>query len=201
MILSILIPTIPSRGDMLNLLLKDVEFQKGALEFPDEIEVLIDNDLEFLNGGKSIGKKRNDLVQKATGKYLCFLDDDDIIAPNYLAEIIKATETGKDCYTFNSLFKNDFYFAFIQMSFLNKENEQASPNGIIKRAVWHICPVLSSIAKTEEFENINSSEDWDWMQRVLPKLKTSDHIDMILHQYNHYESISESDKILKDGHK
>lgn len=179
-------------------LLKQVELVK---EFAP-VEILVDNDKEFLNGGKSIGEKRNSLVQDASGKYLCFLDDDDIVAPNYIETIVRsAMESEVDSYTFNSLFKNDYYFAFIEMSFMNKENEQASPNGIIKRTLWHICPILSSIAKTEKFSNINSAEDWEWVERILPKIKTSEHINMILHQYNHYNDVSESDKILQHGHK
>lgn len=202
-ILSVLMPTLPERSEKFNALKENLQQQilKCQNENFGGVEILDNPEKRFLNGGPSIGKKRDWLVQQATGEYVCFLDDDDNVADNYIYEVLKMCQGGKDAYTFNSRFKNDFYTATIQMSHDNKQNEQAAPNKIVKRTVWHVCAIRAIIAKSERFSDINHNEDWNWMSRVLPKIKTSDHIDMILHEYNHFENQSEADKILKNGFK
>ena len=78
--LSILILSIPSRIDQLQKLVAKLENQ-----FDDdsvEIVSLVDN--------KSfhIYEKRNELLKMARGKYICFLDDDDMIADTYIPSIL-----------------------------------------------------------------------------------------------------------------
>lgn len=201
MILSILIPTIPDRREKLKLLLGELYKQIGALVVNHSllglVEVLVDDRPKFLDGGPSIGQKRQDLVQRATGKFSALLDDDEWIAPNYIETFVRACHEGKDIVTFNCLFKNDTYWTLINMSLQNETNEEANPNGIIKRRPWHVCPVLSEIAKSEQYDNINHNEDWSYMEKILPKIQTEYHINMILTQYNHSEEGSEADKILK----
>ena len=201
-LLSILMPTIPSRKNVFNVLHSELINQREAIEGGCEsVEILIDDSERFLEGGKSIGQKRDSLVQRASGKYLCFLDDDDWVFPNYLMELSNACLGGYDSYTFNLLYFCNFFTSIIEMSFENKENEQVKPDGIIKRTIWHICPILSSIAKTERFQSINYDEDWRWLKLIIPKIKTSVHLDMILHQYNDFSKSSEAIKIFKHGYK
>lgn len=87
-ILSILTCTIPERVDRWVKLSQMVFNQQRDLHTNHPslgmVEHLNDTTKAFLNGGLSIGKKREQLVEQATGKYLCFLDDDEDIAPNYI---------------------------------------------------------------------------------------------------------------------
>ena len=198
MILSILIPSIPERALQLYTLLQNLNIQKDKLakDHPTigGIEILFDSSDKFLAGGKSVGQKRNDLVQSATGDYLCFLDDDDEVAPNYVETLVRAMAHGSDIITFNSLFKCDTYWTIIDMS-LSNENEQATPFRIVKRNAWHICPMKTELAKKHQFSNKNNAEDWDWMQRVLGGVFTEYKLNVILHQYNHFANISAVDEI------
>lgn len=196
--LSILIPSIPEREHLLNKLLSNLHSQIDYINEVHpaigEIEILIDNSDKFLNGGKTVGEKRDFLVQKAVGDYLCFLDDDDEVPFNYCETLLRAMAKDVDVITFNSLFKCDTYWSLIDMSIKNK-NKEATPNGVTKRSAWHICPIRSIIAKKHRFNKINNAEDWDWMERVLSDIKTEHKLKIILHQYNHFKSISAVDEI------
>ncbi len=200
-LLSILMPTIPERSRSFQLLRASVESQIKDIGAEAYIEVLVDDTKRFLEGGKSIGQKRDDLVQSANGMYCCFLDDDDEIFPNYVRELFYACKGGLDSYTFKQLYRCDKYSAVVEMSFDNKVNEQVAPNGVIKRTIWHTCAIRTDIAKTERFSGKNYDEDWDWLKRIIPKINTSEHINMILHQYNDIKGGSEATKIINNGHK
>jgi len=196
--LSILIPSIPDRVEYLDKLVKHLDKQNEYVNrvHPSlgEVELVIDNSVSYLNGGKTVGQKRDDLVQRATGEYLCFLDDDDEVPSNYLEELLRGASWNFDVVTFKSIFKCDTYWATIDMSLGNPNNE-ATPHGVVRRNAWHICPMRSEIAKKHRFTDKNNAEDWDWMERVLTEVHTEKHIDMILHQYNHFAAVSEVDKI------
>lgn len=203
-ILSILIPTIPERQDKFLALFDKVTGQRVDMTYYHPslgvVQVLHDLGKKFLDGGLSIGKKRESLVQRAEGKYLCFLDDDEDIAPNYVETLVRLCQLDTDVVTFRNLTKTDFYWTVVDMSLKNPVNEEATPERIVKRKPWHICPVRSEYAKKYQFENSNYGEDWKWFEQVLKHCDTEAHTDAILHVYNHSAKTSESDKIIKAGY-
>lgn len=199
-ILSILIPTIPERGkiftELFNEVHKQVAYMATVHPTLGEIEVLVDDSKRFLDGGLSIGKKREALVHRASGKYLCFLDDDESIAPNYVEVLVRLCQVNRDICTFSSLAKLDNFWMVVDMSMIWPHNEQARPGGI-HRKPWHICPVRSSIAKKHSFPDNNYGEDWGWMEKVLKDCRTeAAGFPQIIHQYNHSSKHSEADKII-----
>lgn len=166
------------------------------------IEVLFDDSPSFLDGGRSIGNKRNVLRQKAIGKYSIFLDDDELIAPNYIETIVKLCQEDKDVITFRCLYKDDNYWSLLDMSLDNKVNQQTNPNEIIRRTVWHVCAIKTEYTLKENFnDELNHNEDYTWIEKVMKYLKTESHSNSILLQYNHSVEGSEADKILKQGYK
>lgn len=202
MILSILIPSIPERREQLTGLLTELYTQQLLLtrQHPSlgSVEILVDDSQRFLDGGLSIGAKRDLLLQRASGKYLCFLDDDDTPTPNYMEQLVRLCNEGKDIVTFRSLIKNDHYWGLIDMQLATSQNTEVSPHGTTPRTPWHICPILAEHAKQEPFSStLNHNEDWDWMERVLRRVSSEAHSDMILTQYNHSELGSEADRIVK----
>jgi glycosyltransferase involved in cell wall biosynthesis len=81
-LLSCLIPTIPERRTtFLPRFLTELERQTAGL--PVEILTFYDNQQ------RSVGEKRNTLLREAKGKYIVYLDDDDEIAPDFIAEIME----------------------------------------------------------------------------------------------------------------
>jgi glycosyltransferase involved in cell wall biosynthesis len=198
-VLSILIPSIPSRYGILSKLATELYRQKLYMQTVHptlgEIEIVIDGSERFLDGGLSIGKKREKLVNAANGKYLCFLDDDESIAPNYMELLVRMCNENKDVCTFWSIAKLDNYWGLVDMSLAYPDNEELSANRIARRRAWHISPVRSKFAKLHTFDDINYGEDWKWFEQVLKHCETEAHSTAILHQYNHSAQTSEADKI------
>jgi hypothetical protein len=204
-ILSVLIPTTPERRDMFDPLFSELMRQDTYMSTfhssLGEIEILVDDEKKFLDGGPSIGEKCNNLVQRATGKYLCRLDSDDWIAPNYLETIVRLCQFNSDIVTFNSLVKTEGYWTVVSMRHnYIYGNEEATPGKTVNREPWPCCPIRSELAKQFKFENINYGEDWNWMKQVLNVCQSSEYTTYILHEYRH-GAHSEADKIINAGHK
>lgn len=197
-ILSILIPSIPKRKYKLDALLIELTEQIEALkqhEMLGIVEVIFDDSKSFLEGGLSIGKKRQSLVKLANGKYLCFLDDDESIAPNYVESLLRLCNFDLDICTFRAISKLEASWGLVDMRLAYKFNDQFSPEFTIRRMPFHICPVRSKFAKLYEFEDISNAEDSKWIEQVLQHCTTEAHTDKILFQYNHNSQNSEADKI------
>jgi len=203
--LSILTPSIPERYDKWIALSQEVYLQTSALHGAHptlgQVQHLSDTGDSFLNGGLSIGKKRQKLVEQAEGKYLCFLDDDDEIAPNYVETLVRMCIKNKDVVTFRNFTTTDFYWTLIDMSLHHKQDEEATPERIVKRRPWHICPVRSRFAKQFQFPDINYYEDSVWVDNVFRLCRTEEHTDQILSSYRHSSKTSEADKIIRESMK
>jgi hypothetical protein len=198
-ILSILIPTIPERVDMFtalyNKLHRQLEYMQTFHASMGHIEILVNSDKRFLEGGPSIGKKREELVKRAEGKYLCFLDDDEDIADNYLETLVRLCHRDADVVTFRSFAKLKNYWCLIDMG-LHYPNDQANPNYTVRRSPWHVCPVRSYFAKLYSFSDINYGEDWLYFEQVLKHCTTEAKTEAIIHSYQHGDH-SEADKIVQ----
>lgn len=199
-ILSILIPTIPERSNMFALLynevIKQIVYMDTVHQSLGKIQVLIDDAPRFLDGGPSIGKKREALVKRAEGKYLCFLDDDESIAPNYVETLVRLCQHDRDVCTFRNISKMDNFWMVVEMG-IHYPNDQASSMFMIRRKPWHICPVRSLFAKLHPFEDSNYGEDFTWMDKVLAHCTNEAKSESVIHQYNYSSKTSEADKIMK----
>ena len=70
--LTIMIASLKAREDLLNRLL-------ARLGSNPSVEILVEID----NGEMSIGNKRQLLLDKSQGKYVCYVDDDDMVVQNF----------------------------------------------------------------------------------------------------------------------
>jgi hypothetical protein len=183
--LSILIPSIPSRFSMLfksyNHILKLCENK--------EIEVLAFTD----NKKRTIGEKRDALVQMSNGKYIMFVDDDDYLLS--IDEIYEATLKDVDVITFRQECTNTDKSKFIVTFGLGNDIEHnCDDNGNYldcKRPPFHVC-AWNSKFKKYRFPNVNYAEDWGWIKQFIDSAKTEVHIDKILLQYNFDPTITEA---------
>ena len=191
MVLSVLIPTTPERVEMFTKLFNEVhkqaEYFRTTHPSLGKIEILVDSSKRFLDGGLSVGKKRESLVQRATGYYLCFLDSDEEVSPDYLETILRMCYQDKDICTFKAMAKLHNFWTVVDMRLAYKHNEQVTPDFTVRRRPWHICAVRSVFAKAFEFSDKNNAEDFEWMDKVLQSCETETHTDKIIFCYRHGE--------------
>lgn len=199
LMLSVLIPSIPDREEMLSALLAKVAVQIRYCQktHPSlgDFEILIDDSNGFLEGGPTIGGKRQGLLESAKGLYVCFLDDDEDISPDYLETLLRLCAQDRDVCTFRSFVKVKDFWSLVDMR-LGNPNEQLTGDKIVKRSPWHVCPVRKTFAEKYKFPETNYGEDFNWFGKVLTHCFNEAHTDRIIHNYNHGDH-SQADKIIK----
>lgn len=161
--LSILIPTIIEREEFFKALTDKLSKQISSNGLDDHVELVHICD----NKKITIGEKRNKLVKRAVGEYICFIDDDDDIADNYvklfyeglvghpevdcLGIVGEITTNGKNPKRFIHSVKYNKYF----------EKER-----VYYRPPNHLNPVRREIAIKYEFPPKNFAEDSSYAVRM-----------------------------------
>jgi len=181
-ILSVLIPSLKNRDVLRERLLRVLEPQLNK-----NIELLIDID----EGEVSIGVKRQRMLEKAKGKYICFVDDDDIVAPDYIELITDALKGGPDCVgihllhyvngkaygkTYHSL-KHDHWW---------QEADPDNPGGFLfYRCPNHLNPVKKEHALKAGYPDLRHGEDKVYSEKLYQYLKTERYISEPIYYYYH----------------
>lgn len=179
-ILSILTPTIRGRESQLAKLQDKIQSQIGTQYGVPIVEHLTLSD----NRARSIGAKRQALVDIARGKYIAFVDDDDDVSGDYVARLLAAAETGADVITFrqraiyNGL-ESEVHFG------INNQDGPFTPGGITIRAPWHVCAWKRERVAGCLFAESNYGEDKIWCLQARKRIRTAHHIDAVLHTYRH----------------
>lgn len=176
--LDILIPTLPNRENFKRRLLENL-WQTGL----EDCQVLTDN-----REGVSIGEKRNDLLNRATADYITFIDDDDLVAPNYIELVFKAIETKPDVVGMNLIMTTDGQNAERSFHTIQCREWFDKPyifqgKKIYFRCPNHLNPVKRELALQVGFPKISMGEDKDYSYRLLPLLKTEEWIDQPIYFY------------------
>lgn len=181
--LSILIPTLKERKGMLDVLLESLHTQIN-----DEAEVLIESD----NRQKTVGEKRNILMNKAQGEWMCFIDDDDRVPSYYIAEIMKGIETNPDCCSLIGRITTD---GKEPKTFIHslKYDSYFEENNIYYRCPNHLNVIRRSIAIKIPFSEKNFGEDTDFALALNKSglLKTEYSIPYIIYYYDYISNKKE----------
>lgn len=184
--LSILICSVQKRLAVFALLAEHLERQAAGK--PVEILWLGDNKT------MSVGEKRNKLVSLAKGEYICFVDDDDWVADDYVTEILHGIEQKPDCVCFNTLYNveggTDVPMHFSVHNILNV-NEPGKPR---IRVPNHLIPIRREFVLATRFLEKSFGEDTDYSLRVRRLLSTEYKIEKILYHYRFSETKSETHK-------
>ena|SRR3990167_6594986 len=185
MLLSILIPSIISRAKELNSLRMELDRQIITAEAIGKVEVITHID----NGEMSIGKKRNELLQKAKGNYVSFFDDDDTPASTYISKILDCIKTGCDNCSMTGVITWDGERPELFEHSIKYNAYKTNETGAIKyeRYPNHLNVIKSKIAKQFSFPEINHGEDTDFATQIFNSglLKKETKIDGILYHYNY----------------
>ena len=181
--LSILIPTIPSRKEMFDKLIKELVRQQT--KYGDLVEILACAE------DKKIGAKRNTLLDHTGGEYLCFIDDDDWVSNTYIDDIFDAIKSSPDCVSLRGVITWDgtnpeiFEHSIKYPAYID---HTMPVNGIkYERYPNHLNAIKSEIAKQFRFPETNFGEDTDWATQIKESglLKKEVYIDKVLYHYQY----------------
>lgn len=178
MILSILICSLTKRYESLKALIK-------TLGFHPRVEILVECD----DGQMSTGAKRNELLKRAIGEYVTFIDDDDMVVPSYISNILDALQVGPDAVGFNGYISTD---GKEQIEWrISKDYEYITKieNGkrVYLRYNNHLSPVKREIALKIGYPDKYFQEDYDYARRLhesgLIKKEVIIHKHLYFYQY------------------
>jgi glycosyltransferase involved in cell wall biosynthesis len=206
--LSILIISIPSREERLDRLVQSlipgtvpevIEFSLGTIyrrvNESKGYEVLVYETRPYDKANPddrlSYGGKRNVLGAASNGDYVCYVDDDDTIHPEYLRRILEAIDQGPDvvgfkvaCYGYanNRQSPEIMEPADVSIRYKGWANDQ---NGFkYVRFPHHLAPTKREHALAIGYRG-HYGEDHDYSIRMQAsgRLKTEVHIDEFLYVY------------------
>lgn len=174
--LSILTCSLTERKKLFHILEKHL-IKQIKKDFNVELLVNVDN------GEKTIGLKRNELLNAATGEYVAFIDDDDWVSDDYIKRILTAIKfKNPDCcgiegtLKLNTEYKQKFIHSIKYDNWYSKGyTHYRCPN--------HLNPIRKEIALSVGFKNVSYGEDFDFSLRLKPLLKTEVYIKGEIYTY------------------
>ena len=180
-ILTIGISSLYERKESLNELLKFMDLSTNK-ENLHKVEFIINVD----DGEKTVGQKRNEILEQAKGKFVCYVDDDDKVDEEYINLILKTIEENPDldCIGFTGM-----YYVNGEPTMLFKHAKEYGGHykkeGIQYRPVNHLNPVRTELAKQIGFPEKNFGEDSDYCDRLLESglLKNEIILDKVMYHY------------------
>jgi len=158
-ILSILIASLRSRKLKLERLLTSLGTHSG-------VEALVEVD----DGELSIGLKRQTLLDRANGKYIVYLDDDDIVAENFVAKILENIKFNPDAIGYWIEHHKDGHKQFIKKMTLGLTS-QVMYQGDLLSPLTHRSVVKRKILNEFTFPNIDWAEDRPYWAHIQKKIR------------------------------
>lgn len=186
MLWSILINSVPSRvASGLAGLITELQIQT---QFQPNIELIALLD----NKQRTVGAKRNLLLNMAQGEYVSFIDDDDQVADDYVISILNKLICRPDVITFDVLCtvgkkkkfcRYDISYKGYRCKILDHDDEE-----------WFTKPYHLHVWRKEIvgwFPNINLGEDTQWSENIHQQELKQEKIDKILYYYRFDENNTE----------
>jgi len=161
--ISILIPTMKPRQRLFQKVLAEV--RKQIAECPEiNVEVLWESD----NGELTLGQKRNVLMDRCNGKYHCFIDDDDILAPYFLRTFVPMIQSGidYDCASFLGAHYEKGKFNKLFYHSMDVEEWHETPERFL-RSTSPMNLIKTSIVREVRYKDIRNTEDHEFSKRLM----------------------------------
>jgi hypothetical protein len=179
---SILVPTLGERRALFERLLDGLMPQVARQD--GRVQVVAWHN----NGRPSLPEIRQRMVLGAETDYVSFVDDDDLVAPDYVDSILEAMETRPDYVGFQlQCYSNGrpTGIAHHSLAFTRWRNLP----GRYERDISHINPMLTEIARRADFRTTRpgGAEDRAWADQLrrMRVLRTEVVIPRILYHYLH----------------
>lgn len=178
--LSILICTLTSRRWFYQRL-------RGILDpqcHDQPVEILFEEDA----GQITIGEKRQKLLERAQGEYVCFIDDDDTVAANYVSLILRGLEDIE--VTHCSLRGKLRQAGKVERQFEHSTRYTAwetTPEGLYVRPPNHLNTIRRDLALEAGFVSKSFGEDREFSEKLvaLGRLTKEAWIEPVLYIYNY----------------
>lgn len=193
MLLSILIATTNERKEMFDLLMEEFRHQIIKGRYLNEVEVIFECD----NKEISIGAKRQKLLERSSGKWIVFFDDDDKPFPYYVSFIMQAikSEIYFDCIGINVFMTTDGRRPQKCCHSIEYPDWKDNVDGWdFVRNVTHFNPVLREKAIQIGFKDIRFGEDKEYADRLFPLLKSEYYITKPLFHYRYTTTQKHAEK-------
>lgn len=167
-LLSVLIPSIIEReaklGRLMEVLAKQADPRLEVLVYLDDRTV-------------PLGEKRNDLMRRAEGRFLCHIDDDDCVTADFFEKLLPKLQYDCDLIAYNASVIFNGGKPFTVRTLLGAANEQPRhlPEGgysDIVRTPWHWCCWRTTLARQFAFVDHHGAEDALWLAQILPKVES-----------------------------
>jgi cellulose synthase/poly-beta-1,6-N-acetylglucosamine synthase-like glycosyltransferase len=183
--LSILIPSLEERKPKLEQLKAELANQIGKRN----VEVLSLSD----NRQMSIGQKRNMLLTQSTGEYVSFVDDDDMVSPDYIEKVLNALTKNPDCSSLTGeiVFSDGYSRPFIH-SLRYTQWIDDHEGKVYYRPPNHLNAVRRAIAVQVGFPPWNSGEDRSFSMGIRHLLKKEEWIDGVIYNYKCSKTFEET---------
>lgn len=166
-VLSICIAALPARRAQLDRLLDHLWTQILALDEPREVEVLVDSRVE-----PTIGEKRQVLLERARGRFVAFIDDDDGVSHDYISRVVGTLRGNPeaDCASLTGVMTTagavpERFYSSITCTgnYTQGETYYRWPN--------HLNAIRRDLALQVGFKAISHGEDIDYAVRLRPLLR------------------------------
>lgn len=186
--LAILICHIPERYDFMKRL---TEILDPQLQKHKNNVICLSDDSRY----KSIGKKRNDLVERAVNagaKYFCFIDDDDRVSNYYIDSLMTGIHLNVDCCSLKGIItedgKNPLLFEHSTKYKIYRTITDSLEGQVrYERFPNHLNVIRTEIGKQFKFPEKNHGEDTDWATMIYKSglIKSEHYIPQVIYYYDY----------------
>jgi len=177
-----MICTMVKRKALFDILVVELNRQIEQYSLTDQVEILSECD----EGQMSIGAKRNLLLSRATGDYVCAIDDDDWVDSEYLFKITEALKPDPDCVQLIGMMNTDGYNQK-RFEHSNLHPTYYEHNQTYYRYPNHLNTIKREIAQQFKFPETNFGEDTDWATQIRDSglLRDEASIDKVIYHYRY----------------
>jgi hypothetical protein len=169
---TILVATLGRRGAKLSRLMDALAPQLAAADGTVSVEAL------WNHGERPLGQVRQDLLAYATAEYVCFIDDDDMVPPNYVEAILPLLD-GVDYVGFNVLAVTGGEAGVVGRHGLQGDDWSEGPGA------YHLNPLRRELAARGSFPaSSDYNEDRIWSLQVRPHVQTGHYLDEVMYLYS-----------------
>jgi len=182
---------LPKRKQSYDALIVELNKQITASNAQDIVEIITETD----EGNLSVGTKRNKVLDRANGEYVCFIDDDDMVTPIYVSKILNALKTKPDVVELVGFLPHH------NLPFIHnlKCGGHFRKDGIQFRTPNHLNTIKTEIARKIRYVEISHGEDQEYSHRLWQSglMKTEELINERMYIYQFNPRTSETTKFAK----